>query len=185
MPVASGQGHDAAIRIRQHDAVLWAGRLTPGEKVTVPDAKWVHLFVARGKVTPRRRRRLGRGRRRAPHRSGRADPHRGRADGSTGPRCSCGRWAELEEWPSSSRSSGSSSSRSRWRCRCGRCSMRHGGRSGRSPSPAAVASSWVAACGIGILFNWIGLTVSAWYLVKVRPGVAAAETGQVSGGDLG
>jgi hypothetical protein len=44
---------------------------------------------------------------------------------------------------------------------------------------------WVAACGIGILFNWIGLTVSAWYLLKVRPDVAAAETGQVSGGDLG
>jgi hypothetical protein len=44
---------------------------------------------------------------------------------------------------------------------------------------------WVAACGIGILFNWVGLTVSAWYLVRVRPGVAAAESGQITGGDLG
>jgi hypothetical protein len=44
---------------------------------------------------------------------------------------------------------------------------------------------WVAACCIGILFNWVGLTVSLWYLIRVRPQVAAAESGQVSGGDLG
>ncbi len=44
---------------------------------------------------------------------------------------------------------------------------------------------WVAACGFGILFNLVGLCVSAWYLVKVRPAVAAAESGQVKGGDLG
>ncbi len=50
VPVASGQGHDAAIHIAQRDAVLWAGRLQPGEVVTVPDAKWVHVFVARGAV---------------------------------------------------------------------------------------------------------------------------------------
>jgi redox-sensitive bicupin YhaK (pirin superfamily) len=48
VPVASGQGHDAAIRIAQRGAVLWAGRLRPGETVTVPDAKWVHVFIARG-----------------------------------------------------------------------------------------------------------------------------------------
>ncbi len=48
VPVASGRGHDAAIHIAQRDAVLWAGRLQPGEVVTVPDAKWVHLFIARG-----------------------------------------------------------------------------------------------------------------------------------------
>jgi redox-sensitive bicupin YhaK (pirin superfamily) len=48
VPVASGRGHDAAIRIAQRDAVLWAGRLQPGETAIVPDAKWVHLFVARG-----------------------------------------------------------------------------------------------------------------------------------------
>jgi redox-sensitive bicupin YhaK (pirin superfamily) len=50
VPVASGRGHEAAIHIAQRDAVLWAGRLRPGEVVTVPDAKWVHLFVARGGV---------------------------------------------------------------------------------------------------------------------------------------
>jgi hypothetical protein len=44
---------------------------------------------------------------------------------------------------------------------------------------------WVAACGIGILFNVVGLCVSAWYLVRIRPVVAAAESGQVDGGDLG
>jgi quercetin 2,3-dioxygenase len=51
VPVASGRGHDAAIQIRQRDAVLWAGRLAPGEAVTIPDAKWVHLFIARGTVS--------------------------------------------------------------------------------------------------------------------------------------
>src|SRR5512144_1731410 len=48
VPVASGRGHDAAISIRQRDAVLWAGRLQPGEAVAVPDARWAHVFVARG-----------------------------------------------------------------------------------------------------------------------------------------
>ncbi len=49
-PIASGQGHDAAISIRQRGAVLWGGRLGPGEKVPVPDGRHVHLFVARGEV---------------------------------------------------------------------------------------------------------------------------------------
>jgi redox-sensitive bicupin YhaK (pirin superfamily) len=48
VPVASGRGHDAAIAIRQRDAVLWAGRLGPGERVAVPDAPWAHLYLARG-----------------------------------------------------------------------------------------------------------------------------------------
>jgi hypothetical protein len=48
VPIASGQGHDAAISIRQRDAVLWGGRLSAGESVTVPDDRHVHLFVARG-----------------------------------------------------------------------------------------------------------------------------------------
>ncbi len=47
-PIASGQGHDAAITIRQRDAVLWGGRLRPGEVVEVPDGRHVHLFVALG-----------------------------------------------------------------------------------------------------------------------------------------
>ena len=48
VPIASGQGHDAAISIHQRDAVLWGGRLKPGEQVSVPDAPHVHLFVAVG-----------------------------------------------------------------------------------------------------------------------------------------
>ena len=47
-PIASGQGHDAAISIRQRDAVLWGGRLKPGESVPVPEGRHVHLFVAAG-----------------------------------------------------------------------------------------------------------------------------------------
>ena len=50
VPVASGRGHDAAISIRQREAVLWAGRLAEGESVTLPDAPSAHLFVARGAV---------------------------------------------------------------------------------------------------------------------------------------
>ncbi len=48
VPVASGQGHDAAIAIQQSGAVLWAGRLAAGEIVPVPDGGFVHLFLARG-----------------------------------------------------------------------------------------------------------------------------------------
>lgn len=48
VPVASGQGHDSAIALRQGSAVLWAGRLQAGETVPLPDARHVHLFVARG-----------------------------------------------------------------------------------------------------------------------------------------
>jgi len=48
VPIASGRGHQAAISIRQRGAVLWGGRLKPGETVTVPDARYVHLYVARG-----------------------------------------------------------------------------------------------------------------------------------------
>ena len=49
--IASGQGHQSAISIRQRDAVLWGGRLKPGERVSVPDARHVHLFVAIGSAT--------------------------------------------------------------------------------------------------------------------------------------
>ncbi len=51
VPVASGRGHDAAISIRQDGAVLWAARLGPGERVSLPDANFVHLYVAKGEVT--------------------------------------------------------------------------------------------------------------------------------------
>lgn len=47
-PIASGQGHEGAIAIHQRDAVLWGGRLTPGEAVAVPDGPHAHLFVALG-----------------------------------------------------------------------------------------------------------------------------------------
>src|SRR5204863_6334609 len=48
VPVASGRGHDGAVAIHQHDAVLWAARLDGGAPVTLPDAPHVHVFVARG-----------------------------------------------------------------------------------------------------------------------------------------
>jgi redox-sensitive bicupin YhaK (pirin superfamily) len=51
VPIASGRGHDAAIAIRQRDAVLWGGRLAAGETVDVPDAHLAHVFVARGTAT--------------------------------------------------------------------------------------------------------------------------------------
>jgi redox-sensitive bicupin YhaK (pirin superfamily) len=47
-PIASGQGHPGSIRIHQRDAVLWGGRLEPGETVSIADAPHVHVFVARG-----------------------------------------------------------------------------------------------------------------------------------------
>ncbi len=50
VPIASGQGHDAAIAIRQRDAVLWGGRLRADEVVSVPDGRYVHLFVAEGQL---------------------------------------------------------------------------------------------------------------------------------------
>jgi redox-sensitive bicupin YhaK (pirin superfamily) len=49
-PIASGQGHDGAIAIHQHDAVLWGARLRPDETASVPDGAHVHLFVAAGDV---------------------------------------------------------------------------------------------------------------------------------------
>jgi redox-sensitive bicupin YhaK (pirin superfamily) len=51
VPIASGRGHSAAISIRQRGAVLWGGRLKPGETARVPDAPFVHVFVARGGVS--------------------------------------------------------------------------------------------------------------------------------------
>jgi quercetin 2,3-dioxygenase len=50
VPIASGKNHHAAIKIRQKDAVLWGGRLKAGEIVNVPDARFAHLYVAKGSV---------------------------------------------------------------------------------------------------------------------------------------
>jgi len=49
-PIASGPDHPDAITIHQRDAVLWGGRLEPGETVSIPDAPHVHVFVARGQA---------------------------------------------------------------------------------------------------------------------------------------
>jgi redox-sensitive bicupin YhaK (pirin superfamily) len=53
VPVASGRpdAGDSAIRIRNRAATLHAARLEPGRSVTLPDAPYLHLFVARGDVT--------------------------------------------------------------------------------------------------------------------------------------
>ena len=48
VPVASGRDDLAAIRIRQKDATLWAGRLAPGATARIPEASHVHVFVAKG-----------------------------------------------------------------------------------------------------------------------------------------
>ena len=50
-PLASGREDDAAITIHQRDATLWVGRLDPGVDVALPDAPFVHLFVAAGAPT--------------------------------------------------------------------------------------------------------------------------------------
>ncbi|MEM7274892.1 MAG: pirin family protein [Actinomycetota bacterium] len=51
VPVASGRGHDGAITINQPGAVLHVGRLAADESVSLPDAPFVHVYVARGSVT--------------------------------------------------------------------------------------------------------------------------------------
>lgn len=51
IPIASGKGHDHAVTIHQRDAVLWGGRLAPGERVDVPEQRHVHVFVAVGAGT--------------------------------------------------------------------------------------------------------------------------------------
>jgi redox-sensitive bicupin YhaK (pirin superfamily) len=53
VPVASGRpAHDgeAAIRIGNRHAALYAARLSAGESVTLPEAPYLHLFVAAGAV---------------------------------------------------------------------------------------------------------------------------------------
>ncbi|WP_416904786.1 pirin family protein [Micromonospora echinospora] len=64
VPVASGmERHDgeAAIRIRNRYAALHAARLEPGGSVPLPDAPFLHLFVARGAVELEGSGRLGTG----------------------------------------------------------------------------------------------------------------------------
>lgn len=42
---------EAAIRIANKDAALHVARLQPGQSVELPQAPWLHLFVARGAVS--------------------------------------------------------------------------------------------------------------------------------------
>ena len=42
---------ETAIRIGNRYAALHAARLTPGQSVALPEAPFLHLFVARGAVT--------------------------------------------------------------------------------------------------------------------------------------
>ncbi len=60
VPVASGR-RKGAIAIRQKDATLWAARLAPGKKITIPEAPHVHLFIATGELDLERGGRLGQG----------------------------------------------------------------------------------------------------------------------------
>jgi redox-sensitive bicupin YhaK (pirin superfamily) len=47
-PLASGRENDAAITIHQRDATLWIARLSPGASIALPDAPFVHVFIALG-----------------------------------------------------------------------------------------------------------------------------------------
>ena len=49
VPVASGRQKGASA-IRQKNATLWAARLAPGAKVSVPEVSHVHLFGATGEI---------------------------------------------------------------------------------------------------------------------------------------
>jgi quercetin 2,3-dioxygenase len=50
--IASGMApHDAAITLHNHNAALHATRLRAGAAVNLPQAPYLHLFVARGRVT--------------------------------------------------------------------------------------------------------------------------------------
>lgn len=49
IPVASGT-RKGVISIRQKAATLWAGRIRPGGHVSMPSARFAHLFVAIGEV---------------------------------------------------------------------------------------------------------------------------------------
>jgi redox-sensitive bicupin YhaK (pirin superfamily) len=45
---SGGRQPDAAITIHQRDATLWVARPGPDEEIVVPEAPFVHVFVARG-----------------------------------------------------------------------------------------------------------------------------------------
>jgi redox-sensitive bicupin YhaK (pirin superfamily) len=49
--VASGQGHDGAVKLHQAEAVMAVARPSEGDTVEVDAAPAIHLYVARGAVT--------------------------------------------------------------------------------------------------------------------------------------
>jgi redox-sensitive bicupin YhaK (pirin superfamily) len=50
--IASGiPGHDAAISLHNSSAALHGARLQPGDTIGLPQAPYLHLFVARGRLT--------------------------------------------------------------------------------------------------------------------------------------
>jgi hypothetical protein len=51
IPLASGRGHAGAATIGQRDAVLYAARLLAGRTVPLPQAPFLHLYLARGQVS--------------------------------------------------------------------------------------------------------------------------------------
>lgn len=48
VPVVSGRGHEGAVSLNQPDAVMWVARLDAEANIQLPDAPFVHVFVARG-----------------------------------------------------------------------------------------------------------------------------------------
>lgn len=46
--IASGRGHEGAVKLHQRGAVLWGGRLKPGETVRIPDAPFLFVYTAKG-----------------------------------------------------------------------------------------------------------------------------------------
>lgn len=46
--IASGRGHEGAVRLHQRGATLWGGRLQAGESVGLPDAPFLFVYLARG-----------------------------------------------------------------------------------------------------------------------------------------
>ena len=59
--IAGGQDSGAVIVINQRDAVMYAGRLKPGESASIPVAPHVHLFVALGSAMLNESEQLGEG----------------------------------------------------------------------------------------------------------------------------
>jgi redox-sensitive bicupin YhaK (pirin superfamily) len=51
VPIASGRAADAAVVIHNRHAALHGARLEAGQSVQLPEAPYVHVFVARGDVT--------------------------------------------------------------------------------------------------------------------------------------